>query len=219
MVRCLTAAVVAFAQPLPAQDMDEFMKWAAAEDVHYDVVAEYTGLAKVLVAPDDSRAVAGYEAAVTDRYEVSFDWNPTQMAMIGEPRFKNFPSTTTNDLPGGSMFGMACPSPKIEGSYEHMDVVAAKAGMPGSNSIEVTGNRTHPPGQVAFAGEGPCNNWQPMPGRIESVTDGVFVPPGSYFAMSGMADSNTRVDSANHVITVINQSSGWKYTYTLRIVN
>ena len=82
---------------LRAQNIDEMARWTSAEVVHYDVIAEYTGTTPILV-PNKGATVTSYPTQVKDRYEIGFDWNPTEMTMVGKPIFKNFPST----LPGGT---------------------------------------------------------------------------------------------------------------------
>ena len=92
-----------------AQNIDEMVKWTSAEVVHYDVVAEYTGTTPVLV-PIKGAPVTSYPTQVKDRYEIGFDWSPTEMAMVGKPVFKNFPSTLPVGTPARSSFNaQACP--------------------------------------------------------------------------------------------------------------
>lgn len=210
-------ALVVF--PAQAQNIDEMVKWTSAQAIHYDVVAEYAGQTPILVpAPSGSNPITSYQAAVTDRYEVGFDWSPGEMAMVGKPVFKNFPAALPKGTPGRSMFDQPCPPPKINGAYDHVEVIGAKTGMPGSNSLELTLKRSFPAGQVAYAGEGPCNNWLDIPAKTETLTGGVLVPLGMYFAMPQAAGANLTVGKDGKTMTLVDEPNGWKYTYTLRIV-
>jgi len=103
-------------------------------------------------------------------------------------------------------------------SSDHVEVVGAKTGLPGSNSVELNLKRTYPEGMVAYAGEGPCNNWHDMPAKTETMTDGFLVPPGMYFGMPQPAGSVLTVGKDGKTMTPVDAPNGWKYTYTLRIV-
>jgi hypothetical protein len=213
----ITALGLAFVvSPLGAQDLDQMVKWTAAEVIHYDVVAEYSGQTRILVG--DSGRVTGYSTQVKDRYEIGFDWNPTEMAMVGKPVFKNFPATLPNGTPAGTMFGQSCPQPKMNGSYDHVEVLGAKTGLLGSNSLELSVRRTYPAGSIPYAAEGPCTNWAEAPKKTETATDGVLVPPGLYLAMPTAAGANITFGKDGKTMILQDTPNGWTYTYTLRIV-
>ena len=214
----VSASALALAVAASAVDArnDDMMKWTTAEVVHYDVVAEYAGVTVVLV--NTAGQTNPYRATVSDRYEVGFDWNPAEMSVVGKPEIRNFPSALPKGTPGGSSLGQPCPEPKLEGVYDHVEVVSVKGGLPGSNSAEVTFKRMYPAGKVAYAGENRCDNWHDMPAKTETLTSGFVVPPGLYFAMPQAAGSNLTVGKDGKTMTHVDGATGWKYTYTLRIV-
>lgn len=78
--------------------------------------------------------------------------------------------------------------------------------------------RSYPPGQVAYAGEGPCNNRLDIPAKSETITGGLLVPPGMYFAMPQPAGANLSVGEDGRTMTLVDAPNGWTYTFTLRIV-
>lgn len=199
-----------------AQAIEDMVKWQTANAVHYDVVAEYTGTTAILMPPAGA-PVGPYRAQVKDHYEISFDWNPGSMEMVGKPVFKNFPATLPSGTPGGTMFQQACPPPKVNGTYDHVEVVGAKTGMMGTNSLELSVKRTFPAGSVPYAAEGPCNNWLDVPAKTETTTSGMLVPPGMYFAMPSAMPSNLTLGKDGKTMTL--RDNEWTYTYTLRIVN
>jgi hypothetical protein len=109
-----TAGVIAFAAasvvsltagPQDQMDMELRMKWATAELVHYDVVAEYAAPTPVLTS---------HKTAVKDRFEVGFDYVPLKVAIVGTPVFKNSVSTVSN------VFDEVCMPLKVNGPYEHL---------------------------------------------------------------------------------------------------
>ena len=201
-----------------AQNIDEMAKWTSAEVVHYDVVAEYTGTTPVLV-PIKGAPVTSYPTQVKDRYEIGFDWNPTEMTMVGKPVFKNFPSTLPVGTPARSSFNaQTCPQPRMTGSYDHVEVIGAKTGMLGSNSLELSVKRTYPAGAIPYATEVPgCTNWADAPAKIDTVTEGLFVPPGMYLAMPAAAAPGMTIGKDGKTIN-FQDKLGWAYVYTLRIV-
>ncbi len=201
-----------------AQNIDEMARWTSAEVVHYDVIAEYTGSTAVLVAIKGA-PVTSYPTQVKDRYEIGFDWSPTEMTMVGKPVFKNFPSTLPVGTPARSSFNaQACPQPRMTGSYDHVEVIGAKTGMLGSNSLELTVKRTYPAGAIPYATEVPgCSNWAEALATIDTVTEGLFVPPGMYLAMPAAAAPGMTIGKDGKTIN-LQDKRGWSFTYTLRIV-
>ena len=219
--RALFVAALGLTILLPtthAQNVDEMVRWTSAEVVHYDVVAEFTGETAILV-PNKGAPVTSYSTQVKDRYEIGFDWNPIEMTMVGKPVFKNYPSTLPGGTPARPSFNaQTCPQPKIAGSYDHVEVLAAKTGMMGSNSLELSVKRSFPAGAIPYATEMPgCVNWADAPAKIDTVTEGLFVPPGMYLAMPAAAAPGMTIGKDGKTINFQNKL-GWAYTYTLRIV-
>lgn len=203
--------------PVGAQDMDAMMKWTVAEVVHYDVVAEFAGSTFVLKAPAGA-AVPGYTTQVKDRYEMGFDWSPSKMALVGAPTFRNFPATLPNGMPGGTSMGRGCPPPKVNGTFDFVEIVGAKTGLPGSNSLQLSTARNYPAGSVPYALDGPCALWLDLAKNTQPVSMGMIVPPGMYFAMPAAAGKTITVGKDGKTMTLVDKANGWTYTYTLRIV-
>jgi len=218
-MKILATALVLLAAPLaslPAQqmDMEMRMKWALAELVHYDVVAEYS-------APTSTLIDGGYKTAVKDRFELSFDYAPTKVSVVGKPAFKNVASTVSNVYEG------VCRQPEVNGPYEHLEVLDTKPAM---GTVDLTIKRTFPAGGTPFVNEeGKCG-LRPAAARVETVTHSIPVIPGTFFATPSLAPKHVRIGekaSETNTVTigkdektiVVDDSAvnGWKYTYTLKI--
>jgi hypothetical protein len=81
-MRALLAALIVtagFASPASGQDVDAMARWTAATVIRYRVVGEYSGAQNGL-------------AEVTDRLEFDFDWDQTEMKIVGKPVIRNFPT-------------------------------------------------------------------------------------------------------------------------------
>lgn len=198
--------------PVGAQgppDIQAMLKWQQAQAIRYDVVAEYAGAVPTLATPPNS-PVGIAATQVTDRYEISFDWNPTSMGVVGKPTFKNFPSKSSQ-MPGGK-----CPAPRVSGSYEHVEVVDAKTGPPTSNSLELSIRRTYPAAVIDYPNEkGVCTSLN-IPATTTMDTQGLLVPLGMYLAMPQAVPSNINVGKDGQTMTL--KDAAWTYTYKLRIV-
>ena len=205
-------AVALFVSPARAQNVEEMMKWQAATAIHYDVVAEYAGTTQILKSKPP-----GFAAAVKDRFEISFDWSPTDMAMMGQATFRNFPATLPAPLPGLVSMGKPCPSPKINGTFDYAEVRAAKSGTPGSNTVALVMARAFPAGAFAYALDGPCDIWQEAQQTTDTSNAGLQVPPGMYFAMPQAVPRNITVGKDGKTMTLVDKANGWTYTYTLRV--
>jgi len=113
--------------------------------------------------------------------------------------------------------GIECPGPKVSSPYDHFEVITATAGAMGSNSLELGLRRTFAAGSAAFANEYGCENWVETANRSESVTHGLFVPPGMYLAMpKETLAANTTVTGPNTIV-VEDRTMGWRYTYSLEV--
>lgn len=194
-------------------DMELRMKWAMAELVHYDVVAEYS-------AP--TRVIAGFKTGVKDRFEVSFDYVPLKSSVTGKPVFKNAVSTVTNVFEGAP-----CMQVEALGPYEHLDIMDAK---PTLGALELTIKRTFPAGRLPKINEvtGQCE-FSGTEAKVETLTHAITVILGTVFGAPALAPKHVRIGesaSEDNTVTVgkdqktivVDSATGWKYTYTLRIV-
>jgi len=214
LVTLIAASAVSLAARRQDQmDMELRMKWALAELIHYDVVAEYSAKTPVL---------AGYKTAVTDRFEVSFDYFPQKASFADKPVFKNNVSTVSKDFEGA-----ACMHLEALGAYEHLDTVAVKAGL---GVLEMTIKRSFPAGRIPRQNEvsGECE-FRTSAAKVETLTHLIPMIPGTFFATPGIdvgalrigepasGANKTTVGKDGKTMVVVAQS-GWKYTYTVTLV-
>lgn len=221
IVLAAACTVAGFTPAASAQNIDPelLLKWAGAEVIHYDVVAEYSRVTQILTGGSFGR---WRETAVKDRFEVSFDWNPTINEFVGRPVFKNAPSTV------GTVFEGACQQPKVDGPYEHLEILEAKGGH---LELELTIRRVYPGGASPYLNENRICGMEALAPKTVTATHVLAVVPGTGFAMPENAPKHVRVGeqrSATGAVTIGNDektivvddtaTNGWKYTYTLRIV-
>ena len=207
----LVVISIATAQSQP--DLELMLKWQMAQSVHYDVVAEYAGTTAIMVSD-----VTSYGEAVRDKFELSFDWNPTEMAMVGKPSFKNFPSMVPSTLSGFKGFnGATCPAPRPIGTFDYAEVTDVKMGLLGSNSLDVTAKRTYMTGQIPYVNENGCGNWATAVAKPQTEKISVLVPLGMWFAMPSAAGQNVTVGKDGKTMVWDDKPHGWKVTYTMTL--
>jgi hypothetical protein len=204
--------------PLTAspQNIEEMMKWQSAEAIHYDVVAIYSGNAIIIQA--GRPVLASYNGQVTDRFEIGFDWNPAGMSMVGKPTFKNFPSALPAGTPAYTVAGAQCAGPKITTPYDHVEVLDARAGVIGSNSLELSAKRRFAAGSISNWNEHGCNNWVEATASTEAVSLSMQVPLGLMLVMPpGTLPSNMTLKAPDTLVLDNTKKDGWIYRYRLRI--
>ena len=200
-----------------AQDIQAMMKWQTAQAVHYDVVAVYGGNAVLIKTDAPTRA--SYNGQVTDRFEIGFDWNPAGMTLVGTPTFKNFPSALPAGTPSYVVAGSQCAGPKMSSPYDHVEVVSAKAGVLGSNALELGAKRTFGAGAVSNWNENGCGNWVQATASSETVSLAMPVPLGLMLAMpKETLPANMTVKGPDTIVLDNSKKDGWTYTYTLKVV-
>jgi hypothetical protein len=222
---CAAAFLSAFFAPVAsAQDIDPelFMKWAAAEVVHYDVVAEYSGVTVTLTGGKGAWR-SWNQSAVKDRFEISFDWNPAKLTLVGTPVYRNSPSNASKVFEG------ACQQPVFDGPYEHLEIVGVTFSLPGE--LHLSAKRMFPAGAQPNLGDNGRCGLEAVAAKTEMVTHSVPIIPGTALVMPHLAPKHVRigekVSETNTVAIGTDQktivvddtaTNGWKYTYTLRIV-
>ena len=112
-IMVLTLGALVPVRESAAQNMDLMAKWTSATVVNYKVVADFSGEAVLFTA--DGLPGRGM---VTDRFEVEFDWNQSEFAMIGKPIIKNFPSKLVSVLKNGTC------TTTVSGAFEHATTLA-----------------------------------------------------------------------------------------------
>ena len=217
-----------FAPPAAAQQIDPelLMKWSMAEVIHYDVVAEYSRVTQILTGGSLGQRVA---VAVKDRFEISFDVSPATAAFVGKPVFRNLPSTVSKVFEG-----TPCQPPKVDGPYEHLEVIDVKTGL---GQLELTAKRVYPAGASPYLGGGQRVGNETQQCGIEAsaaktvtVTHVIPAIPGKFLVMADLAPKHIRIGenvSETNTVTIGKDektivvddtaTNGWKYPYTIRI--
>lgn len=217
-----TAFAVSFlvgAATAQGQDPSLIMKWSMAEIVHYDVVAEYSLNTAVLTGGSQGVRRAN-STAVTDRFELSFDWSPMTRALVGEVTFKNAPSTVATTFAG------ACQPPRVDGKYEHLEVLAA---TPAMGELTLSVKRAFPAGAIPFLNEEQKCGLDPVTAKTQTIDHIIPVIPGKFLVLPEAAPKHIRIgesESENNTLTigkdgktivVDDTKDGWTYTYSIRI--
>lgn len=203
----LAASSVVCPSAAQAFDAAAAAKWSAVEIVHFDVVGEITDK-RVQIPPVD----ADLYADVTERVTLSFAWNRKKNTVVGTPKFQNHPGKVAN------VVGMErnCPTGKLNGAYEHFDIVEIKQSAPGQ-ALELIGRRVHPDTMVADS----CSaNLRLFKGAVRAVTTYIAPPDPEMFALGGMLppDSPIRIspDGKSLVMKALNNNWVWTYTPTTK---
>jgi hypothetical protein len=185
-----------------AQDVDMMAKWSAVAVVRYVVVGEFAGEPTIMWGANGFSR----KGRVTDRIEVTFDWNQNEMALVGTPTVKNFPSSVVETAVPG------CPAARINGTYEHLDGVAAKQF---SSVLELAATRRYPAGAIPYAGEGACGEaWDTAADSLETVDMMLLVLPTVYFGMPAAGGANLSISKDGKSMILVDEPNGWTWTYT-----
>ena len=178
-------------------------KWSAVTVIHYAVIGEYNATPTVI------RGAKGFrrDANVTDRVEIGFDWDQNETALVGTPTFKNFPSTFS------MIAEPTCPPAKINGVYEHWDLVSVKQF---STVLQLAVKRSIPAGSIPYAGEGtPCGEaWDDAAAKSETSDVMLIVPPTMYFAMPSAGGATLSISKDGKSMILDDRANGWTWTYT-----
>ena len=178
-------------------------KWSKVEIVHFEVVGVISDK-HVQIPPVD----ADLYADVVDRVTLSFDWNRKKNIFVGTPKFQNHPAKVSN------LFGMEknCPTGKLNGPYEHFDIVAIKQSEPGQ-APELVGKRIHPETMVA---ESCGSHLRPYKGGVSPASEYIGPPDPVMLAMAKMlpADSPIKASPDGKSIIMTAKNNNWVWTYT-----
>jgi len=199
----LVLGALVSARESAAQNIDLMAEWTAATVVHYKVTAEFSGEAPIGKA----------RGMVTDRFEVEFDWNQSEYAMIGTPIIKNFPSKLVSLLKTG------CPN-TVSGAFEHATIVELRndPALAMANAVHAEVQRDLPAstGAVQFEPGGPCTI-QHAPAHSERQGIAVQAPNGMMLAMPG--GGGYQHNGKSFIIKEASpDKKGWTYTVTPTIV-
>ena len=200
------------APPLGAQavDMATMAKWSAVTVVHYVMTGDYTGEVVVMKSPRGVDA----KAKVTDRLEITFNWNQHDMTLVGPATVQNFPATVAFlPTPG-------CPAPRMTTPYEGWDI-AAVTGIGGGGGLTLTGKWTYSAGAFPRArpnvpaSQEVCGDvWEPVAATTEPAKWMVGVAPPLWYAMPTAGGQFVSVSKDGKSIIVVDHGTGWTWTYT-----
>ena len=199
----LIATALFQSAPAAAQDMAAMQKWAKAEIVHYEVVGELTQK-HVQIPPTD----ADLYADVVERVTLSFDWTKKKGVIVGTPTIRNEAARVSN------LMGMEkkCPTGKLNGPYEHFDVVEIRQAKPGE-ALELVGKRIHPDTMVADS----CSSkLRLFKGATVAAKEYIYPPDPQALAMASMLpkDGNITVTPDGKSIVTKALNNNWVWTYT-----
>jgi hypothetical protein len=189
-------------------DMAVAEKWARVKIVRYEVVGE-VAIKGHQIPPTD----ADLYADVTDRVRLTFDWDKDRGVIVGKPTIVNEAGTATNlaSIDKLAKGGKRCPTGKINGNYEHFDVVEVRQAAPGQ-ALELVGRRIHPETQVAEA----CgNNLRTYKGATREVREAIMPPDPVMLALARISNTPTiRVSPDGKSIVMAGGNSNWVRTFT-----
>ena len=214
-LRSLAACAALLATVASAQmpDMAAAARWEKVKIVHYEVVGEIALKGHQIPAAD-----ADLYADVTDRVRLSFDWDKEKGVIVGKPTITNEAGTATNVVgvdkhaPGKKQ----CPTGKINGTYEHFDVVEVRQPQGPRSALELVGKRIHPETQVAEA----CGNkLKTYKGATKEVKEHI-APPDPMMLVFAKASNTPTIkvspDGKSIVMGALNDKWVWTYTPTAR---
>jgi len=203
----LIATALFQSAPAAAQDMAALQKWEKAEIVHYEVVGELTQK-HVQIPPTD----ADLYADVFERVTLSFDWNRKKGVIVGTPKIQNEAGKVSN------LMGMEkkCPTGKLNGPYEHFDVVEIRQARP-KEALELVGKRIHPDTMVADS----CSSkLRLFKGATVAAKEYIFPPDLQALAMASMLPKGGNItvtaDGKSIVMKALNDNWVWTYTPTAK---
>lgn len=193
------ASAMASAQPV---DAAAAAKWEKLVVVHYELIGTVADK-HVQIPPTD----ADLYADVSDTVHISFDWNTKTKTFVGKPKFANLPGKVSNVVGMGGK----CPTGKLDGPYEHFDILELRQSAAGE-SIEVVGQQVRPDTHVAEA----CGSLVYYKGGVSPRTEYIDPPDPQTLAFGKMlpADGPLKVspDGKSIIMTALNNNFIWTYT-------
>ena len=206
-VAACAAASLATLAPAQMPDMAVAERWEKATIVHYEVVGEVKLKGHQIPSAD-----ADLYADVTDRVRLSFDWDKKKGVIVGKPTIVNETGTATNVVGLDKLGGKGrCPTGKINGTYEHFDVVEVRQAQP-RTALELVGKRIHPETQVA---EACSNNLKTYKAATREAKEYIAPPDPQVLAFGKMMNKPPiRVSDDGKSIVMTAQNSPWVWTFT-----
>ena len=208
---CLSAAFAAAVASLAGAQMPDMAAaalWENAQIVHYEVVGEVKLKGHQIPAAD-----ADLYADVTDRVRLSFDWDKKKGVIVGKPTIVNETGTATNVVGLDKLGGKGrCPTGKINGTYEHFDVVEVRQPQGPRTALELVGKRIHPETHVA---EACSSNLKTYKGATKEAKEYIGPPDPQVLAFGKMMNKPPiQVSEDGKSIIMTAQNSPWVWTFT-----
>ena len=201
-----TLASLASAQQTP--DMAAAAKWEKVKIIQYEVVGEITLKGHQIPAAD-----ADLYADVTDRVRLSFTWDKEKGVIVGKPTITNETGTATN-IQGVDKLSKGkkqCPTGKINGTYEHFDVVEIRQPQGPRTALELIGKRIHPETQVAEA----CGNkLKTYKGATKDAKEHIMPPDPMMLAFRQTGTPSIKVSPDGKSISMGSLNEKWVWTFT-----
>lgn len=176
-------------------------KWSAAKVIHYEAVGVLSD--KHVQLPADDADLYG---DVVEKVTLSFYWDKNRKAIVGDPKITNHQAVVTNLV----AIEKGCPVGKLNGDYEHFDVVEMTAN--GAGAIELKGKRTHPEAMVTQA----CgSSMTRFAGGVEDVSTFIAPPDPvmlAYRAMMKDGPIKFSADGLSMIMSALNNNWVWTYT-------
>lgn len=189
------------ATPVFAQNVNAMAKWTALTVVRYRVVGEFSGTTTIL---SGAKNVVPSTASVTDRVEIDFDWNQSEMKLVGKPVIRNFPTKVVALNPGPN-----CSVPKIGGTFELATFTAIDdSSMERMSGVLNTTVKRDQPGGSACGPSEAGTVWETAPAKSETLQQKFMVAQAMALAMPGMIPATP--DGKSLVL----KADGWTWTQT-----
>ncbi|MCZ7655318.1 MAG: hypothetical protein M5R42_15160 [Rhodocyclaceae bacterium] len=151
-------------------------------------------------------------ADVFERVTLFFDWNKKKGVIVGTPTIRNDAARVSN------LVGMEkkCPTGKLNGPYEHFDVVEIRQAKP-REALELVGKRIHPDTMVADS----CNSKLRLFKGATVAAKRIHRPARPAGAGHGRHDSQdgpitVTPDGKSIVMKALNNNWIWTYTPTAK---
>lgn len=209
-LRSLASCAAALATLASAQmpDMALLQRWEKVTIVHYEVVGEIA-LKGQRIPP----VGADLYADVTDRVRLSFDYDQKKGVLVGKPAIVNEPGTAGNlaSIDKGEKGRKRCPTGKINGPYEHFDVVEIRQARP-REALELVGKRVHPDTEVSEACSAKLKHYK---GATVEVKEYIAPPDPKLLALAKISRSDAiKVTPDGQSIVMTAQNNKWVWTFT-----
>ncbi|MCX6588927.1 MAG: hypothetical protein NTX13_20370 [Acidobacteria bacterium] len=189
---------------MPGMDMAVMQKWSNAKVIRFQVTGVHKGRTSVVYGDYPGKA------DVVDKLNVEYTFNNKTQKITGEPNVSDFSSETTNIKSDGTN----CPSPQLNGPYEHFKTV--KQTLVGPNTIQITGNQIFP---AASASQYPAScSLKPVPGHTVEKSIFLTIMDAAMLGMPIQSANKSMIIAPDRKSFTLVGADNWSWTYTPTIV-